>query len=317
MKKYLIILVCLSVLFTGCSSAGAGSKGIFGSGENVLVTDSKGHEVSVQQAPKKVVALSSSLAELWMQAGGQVAGTSSDAVKDREIGLSADKVTIVGTIKDPNAESIIAMQPDLVILSPDLQNHVKAAETLGKAGIPYYMAKVDSMEEYLKVLRDFVDITGEEECYKKNGEEVQKKVADIIKSVPASDGSAPKVLFLRAYSSGTKAIAKEHVVCDILEDIGVQNIAASNASILQDLSMEAIIKEDPDYILVVTMGDEQEAMAAFNGSIASKEAWKGLKAVEENKVAVLPKELFQYKPNNRWGDAYEYLLKTVYPEVEF
>ena len=30
---------------------------------------------------------------------------------------------------------------------------------------------------------------------------------------------------------------------------------------------------------------------------------------------VLPKDLFHYKPNNRWGESYQYLGEILYPEL--
>ena len=40
-----------------------------------------------------------------------------------------------------------------------------------------------------------------------------------------------------------------------------------------------------------------------------------LSAVQEGRVYVLPRELFHYKPNARWAEAYEYLLAILYPDV--
>ena len=38
-------------------------------------------------------------------------------------------------------------------------------------------------------------------------------------------------------------------------------------------------------------------------------------AVKNGNLVVLPKELFHYKPNDRWDDSYEYLAKIIYPEI--
>ena len=34
---------------------------------------------------------------------------------------------------------------------------------------------------------------------------------------------------------------------------------------------------------------------------------------ENDRFVVLPKELFHYKPNARWGESYEYVAKILYP----
>ena len=61
------------------------------------------------------------------------------------------------------------------------------------------------------------------------------------------------------------------------------------------------------------MGDEKKALEALENGIMANPAWSGLAAVKEERVEVLPKELFHYKPNARWADAYAYLAQLLYP----
>ena len=63
------------------------------------------------------------------------------------------------------------------------------------------------------------------------------------------------------------------------------------------------------------MGDEAEALAYLEANFESNPAWAGLTAVKNDRVEVLPKELFHYKPNARWGESYAYLAKILYPDL--
>lgn len=320
MKKYLSLIVCICFIFAGCTSvknqknhASSGSsktKGV------ISVKDSSSHMVTVKKSPEKVVALTSSLAQLWLLSGGKLAGVSSDAVAERNIGINKDSVQIVGTAMKPNLEKILALHPDLVILSKDMSSNMQMTQTLDKAEIPYYICKVETMKDYLATLKTFVSITGKENNYKENGEKVEQKVEKLLKQLPEAKKTAPSALVLRAYSSGIDVLSDNNTVCNILNDIRVTNIAHSDTSLLKNLSIEAIIKENPDYIFIVTMGSNKDAAnASLKKSLYSNHAWNNLKAVKNNNVFILPKELFEYKPNNRWGDSYEYLLKIVYPEI--
>lgn len=318
MKKYLFIIVCICFILTGCTSAknAAALNNNSKTCEVVSVIDSSNHKVTVKKAPKKVVALSSSFAQLWLLSGGKLTGVSSDAVNERNIGISKNDAEIVGTAMKPNSEKILAMNPDLVILAKDMSSNMELTEMLDKAGIPYYICKVETLDDYLSTLKKFVYITGEEKNYKEYGEKVQEQAAKLLKLLPNSNQTAPSALVLRAYSSGIKVLSDDNAACNILNDIGASNIAKTNKSLLKDLSTEAIIKENPDYIFVVTMGSNKDAaIASLKKSLASNPAWNNLKAVQNNNVFILPKELFEYKPNNRWGDSYEYLLKIIYPEI--
>ena len=65
---------------------------------------------------------------------------------------------------------------------------------------------------------------------------------------------------------------------------------------------------------ITTMGDES-AGTAYMDSLISDPVWQTLTAVKEGRVHQLPKELFQYKPNARWGEAYAYLIELLYGEI--
>ena len=123
-------------------------------------------------------------------------------------------------------------------------------------------------------------------------------------------------LFIRAGSkySATKAkTAENNFVCVMLKELGTYNIAENAPVLLDGLSQEEILMENPDYIFISTMGKE-EAARAYMDSVLQEEAWQHLDAVKEGRYAYLPKELFQFKPNKRWGEAYRYLADLLYPK---
>ena len=115
------------------------------------------------------------------------------------------------------------------------------------------------------------------------------------------------MLLIRAFSSGIKAKAEEELAGAILKDLGCKNIADEHPSMLEDLSLEEVIAADPDYIFVTTMGKEEAALSFLEGMIEANPAWESLTAIKEGRFHVLPKDLFHYKPNHRWGESYEYL----------
>jgi len=214
MKKTLLIFVFILAisLLGGCGEEAT---------EGLFVTDCLGESRTLPEHPERVVVLQASLTDLWLTAGGSVIGVTDDVA---DHGLDTGTAAVVGTTKNPSAEAILALKPELVIYSPDIAGQAGAAEVLKSAGIPLLPAKVDSFADYLFHLKLFSDLTGDSEAYTLFGEAVAEEIASVIDAVPEGDG--PKVLFLRAYSSGVKAKAEEHVVCDILRDLGAENIAA-------------------------------------------------------------------------------------------
>ena len=276
-------------------------------------TDFLENTVKLESQPQRVVSLVGSYAETWMLAGGNLVGVTNDVISERALDVPSE-TKIVGTIKDPNIEEIIALSPDFVLLSPDVESHIKIAEILEQSNITFAFFKVEHFEDYLNMLNICTDITGKKELYEKNGLEIKKQIDTVLSKIDDKDNHEIEILFIRAFSSGAKAKHDDNMACKIFNDLGTVNIASKHESLLEELSMEVIIEEDPDYIFVVTMGDSEKALQALKDGIEKNPAWSGLSAVQNDRYIVLPKELFHYKPNARWGESYEYIAKILYPE---
>lgn len=317
-RKYLLFLLIIAILLiTSCANentaAGANNKNLNNEAEDnyYTFTDSLENNVVLKEKPEKVVALVGSYAETWLLAGGKLAGVTDDVISERKMDVS-ESIKIVGTIKDPNLELILSLEPDFVLLSPDIESHIKISETLKKAQLPHAYFKVEQFEDYLNMLDICTDITGSKDLYEKNGLEVQKQIENVISKIDTT--SKPSVLFIRSFSSGAKAKDDDNMTCTILNDLSTVNIASKHQSLLEDLSVEEVIEEDPDYIFVTTMGDTKKAIETLKNGIEKNPAWNSLSAVKNHRYIVLPKELFHYKPNARWGESYEYLAKIIYPD---
>ena len=280
-------------------------------------TDDTGRRVELTEQPETVAVLFSSFADMWALAGGRVDVTVAEAV---ERGFADDTAVLVddGAGKTIDMERLLAAEPDLVIATADLEGQVSACQLAGEAGVPAAMLHVESLEDYLRVLKIFTDITGDAQAYETYGAQVQQAAQEVLEQAREAAGEdAPRILFIRAGSkaSATKAkTAEDHFACQMLAELGVHNIAEDAPVLLDGLSLEEILLQDPDYIFISTMGSEEEA-TAYMESVFQSEGWGSLTAVKEGNYVFLPKELFHFKPNARWAEAYEYLAGLLYPEL--
>ena len=80
------------------------------------------------------------------------------------------------------------------------------------------------------------------------------------------------------------------------------------------LSLERIVEAGPDIILITTMGQLEGIRERMQKELESSPAWNGLEAVREGKVYYLPSDLFLYKPNQRFPEAFEHIAAILYPE---
>jgi len=279
--------------------------------EGITFTDDLGREVTVASADR-VAALIGSFTDVWLLAGGEVAAAANDSWESLELDLGEDVVNL-GSILEPDVEQLIAAQPDLVLASANTDADVAMEDILTQAGITVAYFDVADFDSYLHMLEICTKITGRADLYEKNGLLVKEEIEETKKRV---DGSAPTVLFLRASSQSVKAKGSEGNVCgEMLADLGAVNIADSDESLLDDLSMEAIIAADPDYIFVTIQGSDSEAARNnVEELLVSNPAWNALTAIQNGNYYWLDKRLFNLKPNAKWGEAYRQLADILYPE---
>ena len=260
---------------------------------------------------ERVVSLYGSFSEAWVEAGGTLAGVTDDAVTER--GMELPDAQIIGTTKAPNLELILALEPDLVILSADIAAQVSAMEVLTGAGLVCEAYRVDTWQDYAAMMDVFTQKTGRRDLYEQIIPPMEKEIAQILEQAALQE--SPKVLLLRAYSGGAKAKGTDNLAGVMLRDLGCVNVVDLHPSLLEELSLEAIVMEDPDWIFVSVMGgDEEAALKGLYESLGKNPAFQALTAVREGRMRVLPRELFHYKPNARWAESYRYLYEMLFEE---
>ena len=118
-----------------------------------------------------------------------------------------------------------------------------------------------------------------------------------------------RVLVVRASSGSVKAKGSSGTVLgEMLSDLGCINIADSDKTLLENLSAESVIRQEPRRIFVVTMGEDTEkARENFRRMLEENPAWGTLEAVREGRIYFMDKQLYNLKPNARWAESYEKL----------
>ena len=306
MRKYISIFLSflLTLSLLSCSPAKKNQD------EGYTFTDDLGREVTILENDK-IAACHASFADCWLLSGGELVGVTSDAVEDHSLEVGDAK--IIGTAKTVNREALVASGATVALLSADLVAHLELEKPLESLGIKCVYFKVDTFDDYARVMGHLTSITGRDDLYTTHVTNVGERIDAIIEKIPKNENRT--LLLMRAYSSGIKAKSDDNLAGLILKEFGLKNIADSHPSMLEDMSLEHIVETDPDVIFVLTMGSEESALVYLKENIESNEAFASLGAVKSGNYHVLPKELFHYKPNERWDESYEYLAKLLYGEI--
>ena len=298
----------LASLLGGCSQSNESSE----ISDTVTFTDALDRSVTVNKSPQRVAALLGSFADTWILSGGEICAAAEDAWDD--YGLELKDAVNLGGAHSPSLESLLSADPDFVIASASTKADVEMKETLENAGITVAYFDVDNFNDYLAMLKICTDITGRNDLYEQNGEKVKEEIEKIKKDFSSANLTEEKrtVLLLRTSASLLKAKGSEGTVLgEMLNDLNLINIADSDESLLENLSVESVIRQEPYRIFAVSMGDEDAAKKNLSKTMEENPAWGKLDAVAQNRLHIMEKKLFNLKPNANWAKAYEELVEIL------
>lgn len=280
--------------------------------DEVIFTDAFGDEVTLKKSPKRVVCLYNSFLDLWYEAGGTVVGRIETKGK---VPVQAENAELVGTMSQVNVEKLLELKPDLVILR-NVHAQAELVPIFKENNIAYLATDYTNLDEFMKYYKIYTELNNRDDLFETKGKEILGKIEEIKNKIPKDVN--PKVLLLFGTSKRVSAKLPNSQVGAMLNDLGAVNIAYDaqlSEEEMQTFSMEKIIQRDPDFIFVQTMGSVEKVQARMTEDVEKNPAWGSLRAVKEKKYIYLDKNLYLYKPNMRYAEAYEGLAKILYPEV--
>lgn len=329
MRRYIRIallglsaLLILSAGLAGCGreEAAGGFGGPEGqgfilneTGADITVADPDGREAVLKKKPQRVAVLINSMLDLWYLAGGTAAARVSG---EESVPPEAENIEQVGSYGNPNTEKLIALRPDLVILSSTMSSHRELRDILEQSNISSLYVNYSVYDDFVNYLDLFTRLTGREDLFVTRIAEIRGDVEAV--TVKTRDLEKPRVLIVMATGTSVQCELPVSLVGDMVRRLGAENIAADQSTgnkARVEFSMERIVERDPDVILATTMGDVEKSRSRLREDIESNAAWAGLRAVKEGRVYYLPKDLYTYKPNARYPEAMEGLAKILYPEA--
>ncbi len=287
--------------------------------ENTVSTvDGTGEEITLNKNPERVVILFTSFIDIWTRNGGELVGMVESSTSDIDI-PGTEGVETVGKTGAISLEKIISLEPDLVILSSNTSSQMELVPQLKQNEIPVLAYDYVFREDYYRIAKLFSALNGRDDLYEENVTRVEEDIQEMIEKIEESEGiSRPSIFLMFASSKNLKARGSNSTVGEMFADLHAVNIVDDSGASVDDqiFSMEKLIEEDPDYIFVLTMGSDMEKVEdRIKADAESNPAWSSLTAVQNDRYIFLPKDLFTYKANHRYAEAYEYLAQIIYPEL--
>ena len=303
MKKTLAIVLALVLamsMLAGCSTEESTDQGN-DSSETISITDMAGREVTLDAAAQRVVAVTASDCEILyaIGAGETLVGRGEYCDYPDEI----SDVQVVESAEALNTEELIALEPDVVIVSTMLQNE-EQVNTLAEAGITVLVSDAQTIDDVYVCIEMIGKAVG------KNDEaasliESMKSRFDEISENKLDGGSiyfevSPLEYGLWTAGSGT-------FMDEIATMLGLEN-AFGDVSGWAEISEEQVIERNPDYIVTITMyyGEGETPVEEILG----REGWQEINAVKNGAVFNIDSNEVS-RPGPRLADG----AKAIYDEI--
>lgn len=300
-KKVLSLIatfVMAMMIFVGCSS------------KPTTMQDREGNEFNVPKEVNTIISTAPSNTEVLVALGLADKLVAVDKYSADVEGISEDLPKI--DFRNPDAEAIIALNPDIVIAS----GHNKAGDEdpfalIKEAGIPVaYIPSSYSIDGIYGDIEFIASLTDTE----KEGKDLinsMKKEIEAIKAIGDTITDKKNVYFEIGSGSGLYTFGNETFLNEMIETIGATNIFGEENSWIT-VTPEAVIDANPDVILANTPGTNEAGLTAVE-DIVSREGWDTITAVKNGDVYQIDKNSSSRASQNIIK-ALKEMAKAVYPD---
>jgi len=266
------------------------------------VTDEAGRRVGLPVKIERIVSLAPNLTEIVFAvgAGDRLVGRTEYCNYPAE----AAKVEKVGDTMHPSIERIVALKPQIVLVSTASQLEAFTKQ-LDEQRIAVYVTNPRSLDEVFHSIETLGDLFG----YREGAAGV---VADLRRRAAAVEVATravkPVKVFYQVSNEPLYTIGRESYLTDMVRRAGGVSVTADVPTAFPRFSDEAALAARPEAIILPTGG----TMGTANSTVAT--ALKGSPAALNNRVYKINEDHLQ-RPGPRLVDGLEEMARALHPEV--
>jgi len=301
-----LVVLTLTLILAGCAPA-TPTEEVAPTEEpfSVSVVDGLGNEVALNAKPQRIVSMTLASDEILLDLVGPerliaVTYLAADATTSN-IAERPELAQIPNVIQpNPSPEQIIALEPDLVFVATFTDATV--IQQLRDAGLSVFavgfFTSIDAMQQNILTIGELV---GEPQKAAAMVDEMNARLQAVAEAIAGAAEEKPSVLYLASdgwvAGSGT-------TVDDIITHAGGVNAAADLVDWNQ-VSEEAIIQMDPDYVILSSYVTDEE--------FASNPVFANLKAVRQGHVMAIS-DAYMSAASQYIVRGVEEVARFLYPE---
>jgi len=235
----------------------------------------------------------------WTAARDGILGTFFPGINDVKHDLASDAFA-------PNVESILALEPDLVVQWASSGDEI--IKPLDGVGLNVMGVEYGTIDDVATWLTMFSTALGKPERGAEMAARLKTDLGDEKARGLKRSGPKPSVLYFNRFSEGLKVAGAETLNDDYITLVGATN-AADEVTGLVDVDLEQVLSWDPDIIL---LGNFDGAMP---DDVYSDKRWKDVAAVASRRVYKVPLGGYRWDPPSHESPLmWRWLSQIAYPD---
>ena len=284
-------------------------------GEGIEMKDRSGNDIVVPAEVNTIVSMAPSITRVLIDMGLADKIVCADTNSQMSYGSELGADVVYMDMMAPDQEALVAMAPDLIFTSGmSSKDGVDAFGSVRDAGacvadIPS-AESIKAIEEDLLFIGECVGETGKAQALVDEMEEAISEIREIADTIPEEEKKTvlfelftPSADYPTIYTAGPGTYINE-----MLEIVGVINIAADEDAQWPALTEEACVGADPQVILTADMYTPDVINVLLN-----MEGWQNVTAIKDGAVYQLNADQVN-QPNHHVIDALIEMATFIYPE---
>ncbi|PYI51021.1 ABC transporter substrate-binding protein [Paenibacillus flagellatus] len=272
----------------------------------LTLKDASGQEITIAKAPQRIVSTSTAETEMLFALG----------LGDKVVGVSdfdnypeeAKSKTKVGGVSAPNAEAILAANPDLVITGISIKDDALAK--LRGLNMPLYKFEPKSVDDILANILIVGQITDKQKEAKALVDSMKKEIESVKTAVAGLKPEQKKKVYIE-FSPGW-TVGKGEFMDELITLAGGINIASDTKG-FNKINEEKIIQDNP-YVIFYTSGAKDKAGTTLDQIITKRNGWDKIEAIREKRVIAVDQDTLS-RPGPRITKGLLSIAKGIYPEL--
>lgn len=247
----------------------------------IRVQDVTGHWLALEHPARRVVSLAPHITETVYAAGA--GETLIGAVSYSDYPEAAKSLPRVGSYDKISLESLVALQPDLV-LAWRSGNGDDVVSRLRGLGFPVFVQEPKTLESVAQSIRDVGVLTGQQVSAEAAADLFTSQLQQLRQRY---SGQQPLSVYYQIWNEPLLTLNKEHLISDVVRLCGGRNVFADAVPMVSRISVESVLAADPQVIIASGMDQARPEW------LDDWRQWRSLQAVSHDQLYFVPPDILQ------------------------